>query len=190
MALDSTLFNKLEAQWRRLHPPLLDALQPGLSPDDIAEKMEPTGLALPPELQTWWGWHNGVSPNLDAYFTPACQLLSLDDAIEIARIRREVAIDVVATSRSGDPAEFWPPTYLPVFAWADWPIATDCTIQTPSSPLFCVDAMNRFGNRALVAPSVGDAIHAGSRCMRPATTSATRATTTGSRRASPKTSRR
>jgi cell wall assembly regulator SMI1 len=157
MPLNATLLSDLEAAWRRLHPPLLNSLQDGLSHEEMEERMRPTGLVLPPELRAWWSWHNGPSA-VGMYITPACELLSLDLAIEIADAHHENAVAVAANGGSGNPDDLWPPTYLPVFKWADWTIAADCTIQRPSSPLFCIDAMHSFGNRALVAPSVGDAV--------------------------------
>jgi cell wall assembly regulator SMI1 len=157
MPLDQALLDRLDSHWQRLQPSWLGALSPGLQPDEAARKLEPLGLTLPPELQTWWRWHDGASA--PAYLTPSCELFGLDVALKQAQMLHEVAVDFVERTGKGEPGDLWPPTYLPVFGWAGWTIATDCAVQEPSSPLFVVEPTQEVDMHALLAPSVGDLIH-------------------------------
>lgn len=57
----ASVLTRLEAAWDRQAAPIAHALHPGLTQDEIDSITAPTGLVLPDELRTWWGWHDGGS---------------------------------------------------------------------------------------------------------------------------------
>jgi hypothetical protein len=50
----------IEGQWVRLGAPIASHLRPGLAGQELDELAAACGWALPPELRTWWGWHDGT----------------------------------------------------------------------------------------------------------------------------------
>lgn len=95
------------ARWRAQDMPYVDAWQPGLSADEIAAH----GVALPPELKTWWGWRNGTT-NIEhdgrsgsVWMTP----IFIAWPLEVALAQTAAFLDDVAHSAqaSGHTLESW-----------------------------------------------------------------------------------
>lgn len=57
---------RFEDVLRSMNHPLLDALQPGISTDEIRAALAPTGLTLPDEAVELWRWRNGLNPAFTA----------------------------------------------------------------------------------------------------------------------------
>lgn len=78
------LLDRLEGFWRDQHHPLAGSVRPGLTAERIEELMAPTGLTLPPELVTWWSWHDGSQPARRLYddFVFGQPFFSLERAVE------------------------------------------------------------------------------------------------------------
>jgi hypothetical protein len=155
MPLTNELLDRLDRQWRRLEPSWYESLSPGLSGAQMDELTAPIGLTLPPELRTWWGWHNGTPTAVNV--TPEAQILSLPDAASWWQTLRDEANEAAPTDPGPD--RYWPAAYLPVFALGPDAIATDCRLHGQSSPLFHVPTRWRGERNALLAPSVGDVVH-------------------------------
>ena len=69
-----TALDRLQA-WLEAHDaPVVNGLQPGVSADEVRERLAEFGLEPPEELLTWFGWHSGYVPPPDA--TPAHQLIT------------------------------------------------------------------------------------------------------------------
>lgn len=64
-----------------------DALLPGASPADLDGLQQALGGALPQELRTWLGWHNGQNPDVMGAFEGSFNLLS---AHEIADAKKQL----------------------------------------------------------------------------------------------------
>ena len=58
--LDRAVLAELESRWQSQGAPIVSALRPGLSDDEMDRLTEPLGLSLPREAREWWGWHNGA----------------------------------------------------------------------------------------------------------------------------------
>src|SRR4051812_33459285 len=59
--LDGDLLSQLEERWRSQGAAIADRLRPGLSSIEIDEVTAGSGLTLPTEAKTWWGWHDGAA---------------------------------------------------------------------------------------------------------------------------------
>lgn len=53
----------LRRAWERLDAPIVDALAPGITPEEVESLAAPYGLSVPTELKVLWEWHNGVTSN-------------------------------------------------------------------------------------------------------------------------------
>lgn len=62
---------------RSMNHPLVDALRPGASADEIHAAVEPTGMALPDEAVELWRWRNGLDPafTADRAHVPGSEML-------------------------------------------------------------------------------------------------------------------
>lgn len=56
------LLAEYEAILARTDPRSLASLQPGLTRDDIVQRLDGVGLPAPEELLVWWMWRNGFPP--------------------------------------------------------------------------------------------------------------------------------
>jgi len=82
----------LEKRWSGLGlTELLDHLEPGLTETAMDTITAPLGLRLPPELRTWFAWHDGAQRYP---WTPANGLWPLAYAVTETRTMREVALSV------------------------------------------------------------------------------------------------
>jgi hypothetical protein len=78
------LLATLESAWRETGAPNLPHLRPGLSEDALSAALTGAGLPAIPDLQTWFGWHDGahnpdLSEDLKHLFTPGDANRFLDD---------------------------------------------------------------------------------------------------------------
>ena len=58
--LTPELLAELESRWRRGRALVLDAMDPGLTDQQIDELL-PNGFVLPEEARVWWRWRDGVT---------------------------------------------------------------------------------------------------------------------------------
>jgi hypothetical protein len=79
---------------------------------DNAHLWRPSG---PEELRLWWSLHDGVAKT-DAAVTPLYALLSLDNALDLYELEREIVEEVWGPD--GLAEEWWPQQMVPVF-WTD-----------------------------------------------------------------------
>src|SRR4051812_15304445 len=90
------LLRQLEDVWRAAGDPAVDLLAPGLSEKDTTDLFASIGLTPTPELQAWFGWHNGATGEYVVAIPPAPQLVPLATAIEDFRMWRGLAKEVHA----------------------------------------------------------------------------------------------
>jgi hypothetical protein len=100
------LLEQLEDRLRAFGAPVIDALRPGLSPEQLEQ------LRVHDDVATWWSWHDGAAaPGMAAdyagpgiYFRPENTLIgpwhviSLEDALRIRRWWRDAAPQLVPES--------------------------------------------------------------------------------------------
>lgn len=102
--LTARALERFERVLRDVEHPILDALQPGLPTDVIADAVAATGLRLPDEAAELWRWRNGVDPAYTAdrgripgseMFPGNARFLSLEQAVQISSTyQREDYFDV------------------------------------------------------------------------------------------------
>lgn len=74
---------EIEAQWRRLGAPIVEALRPGLDEDTLDSVAARFGWSLPQELRVWFRWHDGADPTMPRSIGPGgYELLTLEEALE------------------------------------------------------------------------------------------------------------
>lgn len=76
---------QLEATLKTNAAHVLECLQPGLTPDRIAELEKQYAVSLPEDIKSLYQWHNGSRPQtnvLDGYFIPTHRFMPLEEALE------------------------------------------------------------------------------------------------------------
>lgn len=111
--------DELEGVWADHDMFIREIAGPGVSEDQIRAELATIDLTPPPELLTWWGWHNGVTDDAppSTYYTQigveAWSQFSLRDAVRVAAEMRIVANDLA--SSTGMPVDlFWRREWLPL----------------------------------------------------------------------------
>lgn len=142
--LSRDMLDRFEGLLRVHDAPLSELLRPGLSTEQMDEITTTIGLRLPVEARTWWGWHDGAESQENERlrdFGPGI-LLSLDEAVQRWRMRRQVAIDCAEgeDDRWGDPDFYWRPEWFPVASrGAD--VVCDCSVPDGAiTPLRVIDS--------------------------------------------------
>lgn len=77
-----TNLNKIEDWLSKYNIPAANALQPGLSRDEIDRLLKPLSIEVPEELYILYGWHNGQRGDQDVELIPAFRFLPLEEAID------------------------------------------------------------------------------------------------------------
>lgn len=77
-----SLLVRLEEALRGARVPVSAALSPGADVALIAGRMEQLGLDAPPDLLTWFGWHNGLEPTSADWFAPGMRIADFDTVAE------------------------------------------------------------------------------------------------------------
>ncbi len=69
----------------------LDSLLPGIGPDPVRSTLNAAGFKSTPDLESWFGWHNGSSASTIgvAQILPGYYQLSVDEAVATAATFRE-----------------------------------------------------------------------------------------------------
>lgn len=129
----------LEAQWRRFDAPIVNALEPGISPEQIDDLAAPYGLEVPTELKALWGWHNGaglISPNHGRWTMgpSGYEFLSAQSSLDSYAFNRRVHD---APDSDLLPDLFWHESWLPFMTAGAERLYVDCdrTDQFGASPV-------------------------------------------------------
>lgn len=76
------LIQRLEQILQERAPAVVDALQPGLTDEQITDIETASGFQLSDDLRALYKWHNGMSPDGPRDFIPGHRFLSLQEAVE------------------------------------------------------------------------------------------------------------
>lgn len=135
----------LEASWHAAKAPIATSLRPGVSVDEIHSAFEEfPSIAIPRELELWWGWHNGADPKRGSDL-----------------IGGENAFISVEQAVSGYREEFdeleEEEEHLLQWVWSARPwLRIECTPASPDTGQIWADP---FGEEfQLVLPSLGDLV--------------------------------
>ena len=60
VVLTTAILDAWVSHWEAQAIPFADAWRPGLTEEELAAVEDELGTALPPELRTWWSWHDGL----------------------------------------------------------------------------------------------------------------------------------
>lgn len=111
-------------RWRLAPPP---------SDGEVQTRLEELGVQVPPEVRTWWGWHNGIVPGESLLIAgSALRLASVDVAIQATLLQREIAESVEID---------WPRSWLvllPDLGGDLVVVETDHNASTRCSPIYFV----------------------------------------------------
>lgn len=134
-ALTERALEALEDAWRKQAAPIAQNLRPGVSPDQLSQAIEESGLTLPAEARLWWQWHNGAHNSADTgvvrVIGPGYEYLSLETAV--AFYWQEIGIArEVAESNGTLPADIWDPSWFPIVKGRGL-LAVDCTPTASTS---------------------------------------------------------
>ncbi len=131
---------------------------PGLTDEEIDQRLAPHGLIAPEGLRRWYRRHDGVSPPPDLPVAPwelgGWRPLSLADALAERQFRAELVAEITAGEPAGTADEVWHPEWLPVFTAGNGdPLVVEC--NTPTEPdrldagmVHCTDGINLYGTLA------------------------------------------
>jgi cell wall assembly regulator SMI1 len=134
---------RLEQAWRDQGAPIVDALAPGATADQLDDVEGTLGFALPPEVRAWWGWHDGaVHPNGDGWTGDQTRIgpgfrdsLSSASALRERQARRDSWNSADPDADDGPDEDWdglWRASWLPLLrADADL-IFVDCKQTTPA----------------------------------------------------------
>jgi len=110
--LSIDLLERFGTALRALGLPIAEELNPGLSDAEMDALTGPLGFALPTELRTLFGWHDGSRRTPDAdlafsVFAPGGGFRPLTEMIEDYKSSCKIAADAA-------PYGLWLPTFFPV----------------------------------------------------------------------------
>lgn len=83
------VLSRLETVLTAKAPQTMAALQPGLSPDRIAELEKEGGITLSPELRALYRWRNGMPSDTFQAFIPGHEFPSLEQVMEMKAAEAE-----------------------------------------------------------------------------------------------------
>lgn len=89
--------------------PDFEALQPGVSREQVDAAVAGLRLDLPEEVYRLYAWRNGQAGQ-DALFFPGYRFLPIEKAAEHAALMREILYKIPFIGRW-----HWPRSYLPIF---------------------------------------------------------------------------
>jgi hypothetical protein len=144
IALTPSLLTARESELARQGAPCVAAFNDGVAPWELARVVSGMGIDLAPEVETWWGWHDGMPVEGGTWMERAVnpetwQPLPVVHAVEIATEMRQLAEELAGP---GEADSMWPRGLLPVAASAVGGacIAADCgAVHAPCVPLHYVD---------------------------------------------------
>jgi cell wall assembly regulator SMI1 len=126
---------RLEDAMRRTRHPLVEALQPGLPPDEVRERVAALGVALPDDAVALWAWHDGFDPAFTkservpgAEFMPGGVLF-----LRLARAEEDYGwmLETYPVSDIDD----WSPKWFPAFASDNGDtVYLDCSTTPATGP--------------------------------------------------------
>jgi hypothetical protein len=111
-------------QWRRFGAPVADALEPGISAEEIDALAAPHGLQIPLEIKVLWGWHNGAgidpaTSHRHSVGPAGFEFHSAQDALDKYVFNREV-------HREGVEELYWGRSWLPFLTAGANRLYVDC----------------------------------------------------------------
>jgi len=125
--LDDSLLGELEKRWREHGLPIVDALRPGLTDDEMDQLTTSLDLRLPEEARRWWRWHDGAFPP-DAGFDPewlgpGSSFFSLATAVEACEQARAIS----GYGRTDTWDGCWQGSWFPITRFERPPVI-DCSV--------------------------------------------------------------
>ena len=112
------------------YPQASRTLRPGLSREQIRQELKDLPLAIPEEMYSLYGWHNGQEPTgKEAELIPAYTFLSLREAVNTYREMRSL----------GD--ESWPDNYFPILSFEGSFYVVLCGGDKPDKPGSVLDIL-------------------------------------------------
>ncbi len=149
---------KLERLLTEQEAPVVERLQPPVSPVAIAALESEFGLTLPDELRLWWEWHNGtdVKPHeraVKASIGPLFEFLGAEEALKVTRESQELAREI----DPDEPEVYWGSTWLAI--GNDGRVACDLAVNPDAPvPVLDVDYHKVAQPGAIVAKSLGEMV--------------------------------
>jgi hypothetical protein len=128
--------DQLERRLRDFDAPIIEHLQPGLSPGEVDAVLQRCGLAAPEELTSLWEWHDGTDSDRyeHSQLVGHWHLVSLERAARHHAEHRDIYDNPLA-----DPGGY-PRGWFPTLLYWDGPFAAiDCKADTAEKPLYIVD---------------------------------------------------
>jgi hypothetical protein len=152
--LTADLLDELEALLRDRGARVADSWSPPLAAEVVANQVAELGVAVPVELGTWWGRHNGVANVFRARTIGlGWQPLSVGESVEATRAQREL----VDTQPDMPP---WSRSWLALcFDGSRGSLACETDVASGApSPVHMYFADDESRDRPAV-PSIGELVH-------------------------------
>jgi len=108
------VLDELAEVLRAAGDPVIEVLAPPLQPTKVRAQLDAVGIASPPDVVAWFGWHNGTTDRqfLHQLGGAPVELLSLDDAIE----RHAMIVGIEGAFDMQELPRPWPRQALPFIA--------------------------------------------------------------------------
>lgn len=133
--------DRLTGILERLHAPILEMLQPGLSQKEIDILIEDFSFKLTHEVHSFYKWRNGLNKNrpVDYEFLPDGYLLSLDEALDSYKITIDIA-GQISKYANIEPSQLWDPRWFPILSnmSGDFHVVLCNTKEVSQSPVYYV----------------------------------------------------
>src|SRR5918992_6248483 len=110
----------LEQTLAHVGSPILDHLQPGSAPDDVADALAARRIEPHPDIVEWFGWHDGT--DLPRSVNPPGMLLPADGNRLIGPLHLPALDEALAEHDEAVTleAEYNPDPQAPMFYWPGW----------------------------------------------------------------------
>jgi hypothetical protein len=131
--LTRELLEALKARWVERRLPIVDALQRGLTDDEMDATTVPVGVMLPREARVLWGWHNGARKT-DAHPVEAMGLAGLLYPFWSLQTAAQRYVEGRRMWDEIDPGEldyWWPAQWFWV-TWEAGEVMIDCSVPAGS----------------------------------------------------------
>jgi hypothetical protein len=162
--LSSELLSALEDRLTRISAPIVLALRPGLTDDEIDEIVKPLSLRVDGEARTWWRWrtidsavHGGGTRDLTGR---RWELMTLREAVREARYRVELEAAEEKVAREASLYRAWQDTWLPFSRNSHAALAAvNCTGREDAlCPVYYVDPPETEAGSPPEARSLGELV--------------------------------
>lgn len=135
------LLSSIEDRARTQGCAWLGSVRPGLTTEQIAAAMAPTGLRLPPEAELLFSWYDGVDDNPSPHarrFLPPFEFFPLEERIHWYLNDWLPRVAEIADSAEEPREDYWPAHYFPILDTGDRfnaaAVMVRCTSPDQSGP--------------------------------------------------------